>query len=97
MILKWTEMMWRLYGSDPMHPGTGMYLGEAGNPSYRTQVSAIRYDDKVLVSFGTRAKDNNIIPANTVVKGFMSEQDGRTLKDIMDEGVIYDYALRKVE
>lgn len=87
LTLKWTEMMWLLEGDSPFEEH---YLGEAGNPFNGDQVTAVRYGGEVLVASGRR---NEVIPASAVVKGFGPDKDGRTLEDLMEEGVVYSYAL----
>lgn len=87
LTLKWTEMMWLLEGPGPFEE---RYLGEAGNPFNGDQVTAVRYGSEVLVATGRR---NEVIPASTIVKGFGSGKDGRALRELMEEGVVYSYAL----
>lgn len=72
-----------------------LYLGEAGTTGYPEEhyVKAIRMGDEVIVS--CRKNDSNTIPADMPVKGF-GNLDEKTLKEIMEENVIYDYNLKKV-
>jgi hypothetical protein len=93
LVLKWTEMMWRICGYDPVFPGNGKYLGEAGNPSYRNCLTALRIGSEVLVCFEGK---NHVIPAKTVVKGFGEDKDGRELNYLMTEDVVYSYTLEPI-
>lgn len=99
--LKWAEMMWmyKTYDSnDSWAIPKKIKLAEAGNSNYHpnNQAHAIREGDVVLV-VGCRKSEENFIPASTVVKGFYPEElNGKTLGEIMEEGVIYDHMLRPV-
>ena len=91
-ILKWAEGMWMLKDSNDGLRIRG--LGEAGNRHYcdEDQIFAVRIGNEVLVS-GTEG--DIIIDANVRIKGFILEHlgDGRPLYAVMEEDVIYNYAL----
>ena len=89
MELKWSEMGW-WYGSNEFDK---KLLGEAGNSSYRVedQCQAMRTSDFVLI---TSEHKMTIISADTIVRGFGEDKDGKSLRELMKEEVIYNYALR---
>ena len=101
-VIKWTEMMWMLREYDDTRFGSPMigetYLGEAGNSRYweRDQCHAIREGDVVLV-IGQKRRFENFIPASAVMKGFPEEFNGKTLAEVMEENVVYNYLLQPVE
>ena len=78
------------------------YLGEAGNSSYSTeaQISAMRIGNEVLVQFPhhrEKGKRCQSISADLIAKGFGDGIDGKSLRDIMAEGVHFNYALRPIQ
>jgi hypothetical protein len=52
----------------------------------------------VLVSCPCRGRKeaDSVIPALSVCKGFGPDIDGRTLSEVMIEGVVYNYLLRRI-
>lgn len=74
-----------------------LYLGEAGSTGYTeaNYVQAVRLGDEVIVS--RKKNDSIIIPANLRAEGFNSDINGKTLKEVMEEGVLYDHKLKKVD
>lgn len=93
--LVWTDMMW-LYIETPHNQ---RYVGEAGNPSYndKNQLSAMKVGDQVLIQ-GARTKTGTqtmIIGVDTIVSGFGEELEGRTLGEILVDGVHYMYDLKR--
>jgi hypothetical protein len=74
-------------------------LGEAGNTRYNPKyfTSAMRIGDEVLIDAPSQLRPERqhyTIPADTVVKGFGEGYDGRTLLELLEEGVHYNCALR---
>ncbi len=93
MELWFSEIMWGLVDTD--RPVVGdVYLGEAGNPSRHPSdwVQAVRLGDEVLVAGTNR---DFVIPDSVVLDGFLMGRDGRTLRDVMEEGVVYNHCLFK--
>jgi hypothetical protein len=88
-MLKYSEMMWFLKNDGQ----NGVYLGDAGNHRAGRQIQAMRFGDEVIVngSVGTR-----VISADTAVNGFGESKDGKVLRDLMVEDVIYDYLLEPI-
>ena len=96
-VLKWSEMAWWLKKANDFDPA-GTYLGEAGNSRrhHLEWVSAMRIGDEVLIqSPGHYSSEmrSTTIPAATMLKGFGEELDGKTLAEVLDEGVHYNYTL----
>lgn len=93
VFLKWSEMAWWLVDTEKLSPE---YFGEAGNQSYAMalQVYALRDGSEILVA--NRECNAPIISASLTVKGFGHDKDGKTLAEIMQEDVVYNYALQPV-
>ena len=89
MIIIWAETRW-VAMSRKNFPG--IYLGEAGNTSNPAWAYALRKGNKVEVRSGKKLRF--VFDAeNTVVSGFGPDKDGRPLSVLMQEGIVYNYAL----
>jgi len=87
--LKYSEMAWWLIDNE-------------GDPHYNKKmignyrdVELLRDGPDVLITSDTIGyPKEQIIPCDTIVKGFGPERDGKALRDVTDTGVIYNHALR---
>ena len=87
--LVWSEMGWWLRSQDLK------LLGEAGNPTYRIvdQCQALRIGDEVLVSSSSLHPRMILLSADIKVQGFGPDKDGRILRNLLHENIIYNYSL----
>ncbi len=74
---------------------TATCISEIGDPKHPAspRIDAMRINSEVIIN-GIRGI--HIIPADTVVKGFGEEKDGKTLRQLMIPEVIYNYFLEPV-
>jgi hypothetical protein len=94
--VSWSEGMWLLKNNDDSWKQ--VYLGEAGNYAYpeTCQIFAVRMGDSVLVTckgITKRSEQDHIISADCTVKGFAEAKNGKTLRELMAEEVLYNYFL----
>lgn len=88
--LKYSEMAWWLIDNEGTPLMNKSMLGNARG------IQAYRDGDKVLITSETIGCGDKIIPSDTIVKGFALSQDGKSLYELMDSGVVCNCKLRPI-
>jgi hypothetical protein len=96
--LRWEELCWMVVDHEAKNL---TYLGEAGNTSYHPKawVSAMRIGEEVITQapyHSDPTRRSVTLPSSTIVEGFATAINGKSLKEIMLEGVHYMYNLQTI-